>query len=179
MSLGLEDIKFPSSKIFLSRRNLMSLLSKLDRKARGEESACTLIKNDSSNARYKQTMKSIQVTAVEDAEYYYDRPPGEVHPSDEPKKYVLVKFSDNWADEFDVNGFFVSPLKDWEKTIQTMKSEFEKNGSKEYSFGTNESLEYESYDDYAQCITVVELTETEYLTLKKFFPYSFGVFPGE
>ena len=70
-------------QIFLSRRNLLTLLSKLDRKSNGEETACTLIKNKTAG-NFVQTMDSIQVTAVEDSEYYTERLPGIVHPSDTP-----------------------------------------------------------------------------------------------
>lgn len=71
-------------RVYLSRRNLLSLLSKLDRRAQGEETACALIKHDTLHPTYPQTMDSICVIAVEDADYYIDRPAGDVHPSDDP-----------------------------------------------------------------------------------------------
>lgn len=74
-----------ASKVYLSRRNLLTLLAKLDRQAAGESTACCLIKHDNAHPKYSQTMKAIEVHAVEDAEYYTDRCPGDVHPSDEPK----------------------------------------------------------------------------------------------
>lgn len=61
-------------QITLSRRNLLTLLSKLDRVAAGGVSACTLIKNG-----------SIMITAVEDEVAYASRPAGEIHPEDERK----------------------------------------------------------------------------------------------
>jgi hypothetical protein len=71
-------------RVYLSRRNLLTLLSKLDRKAQGEETVCTLFKNDILHPIYPQTMQSIAVIAVEDADYYIDRQAGPVHPSDDP-----------------------------------------------------------------------------------------------
>jgi hypothetical protein len=71
-------------RVFLSRRNLQALLSKLDRVKRGESSHCTLIKNDNAHPDYPQTMDSIVVTAVEDDKYYAYREAGEVHPADDP-----------------------------------------------------------------------------------------------
>jgi len=59
----------------LSRRNLLTLLSKLDRVKAGEVSACTLIKTD----------QDITLKAFEDDVYYEDREPGEVHPKDTPR----------------------------------------------------------------------------------------------
>jgi hypothetical protein len=72
-------------QLFLTRRNLLVLLSKLDRKKRGEATACTIVKQDPVHPTHPQTMASCAVTAVEDAEYYVDRGPGDVHPEDEPK----------------------------------------------------------------------------------------------
>jgi len=53
------------AKVYLTRRNLLTLLSKLDRKGRGEETACTLVKKDNLHEKYPQTMKSLSVVAVE------------------------------------------------------------------------------------------------------------------
>jgi hypothetical protein len=74
-------------KLYLSRRNLLALLSKLDRDAAGEETACTLIKHQQPSPAYQQTMKEIAVIAVQDEDYYgaQERPAGEVHPADEAK----------------------------------------------------------------------------------------------
>lgn len=73
--------------VYLSRRNLLTLLSKLDRNANGDcdVSACCIIKNDNTHPVYPQTMKSIYVIAIEDEVYYTDRLPGVVHPKDEPQ----------------------------------------------------------------------------------------------
>lgn len=70
-------------QIYLSRRNLLTLLSKLNRKAKGEPTACTLLKQDNKHPVYPQTMKQILVTALEDEEYYTDREAGPVNPIDE------------------------------------------------------------------------------------------------
>lgn len=74
-------------KLYLSRRNLLALLSKLDRDAAGEHTVCTLIKHQQPSPAYQQTMKEIAVIAVQDEDYYgiQDRPAGEVYPSDEVK----------------------------------------------------------------------------------------------
>lgn len=72
-----------TSRVVLSRRNLLTLLSKLDRKANGETSVCKILKRDNEHPTHPQTMKEIEVVAVEDEEYYVDRVPGYVHPADE------------------------------------------------------------------------------------------------
>lgn len=75
-------------KVYLSKRNLLTLLSKLERDANGEETACTLLKyRQKDGAAYNQTMDAIMVIAVQDEDYYpaQNRSAGEVHPLDEPK----------------------------------------------------------------------------------------------
>jgi hypothetical protein len=75
-------------RIYLTRRNLLTLLSKLDRVKLGDESACTLIKQDTTHPNYPCTSVCI-VTAVEDAAYYTDRLPGVVDPKDTPNGTAL------------------------------------------------------------------------------------------
>ena len=72
-------------QVFLSRKNLLVLLSKLDRQRAGDATTCTVIKNDFMHPKYPQTMASIAVTAVEDDEYYAHRRSGTAHPLDEPQ----------------------------------------------------------------------------------------------
>lgn len=71
-------------QVYLSRRNLLTLLSKLDRKAKGEETKATLIKYHNVTDPFQPSMDSIMVTAIEDKDYYTTREAGEVHPSDDP-----------------------------------------------------------------------------------------------
>lgn len=78
----------PKVKVYLSRRNLLTLLSKLDRKASGDDTECTIIKKDNLHPTYPQSHTEIQVTAVDDEEYYKDRLPGSVYPADEPKNKI-------------------------------------------------------------------------------------------
>lgn len=63
------------ARVYLSRRNLQTLLNKLDRNKRGGNSLCTLVKDDTTHKRYPCS-EVVVVTAVEDEEYYDDRQPG-------------------------------------------------------------------------------------------------------
>ena len=73
-------------QLYLSRRNLLSLLSKLDRNVKEPgSSVVTLIKNDTAHPKYPASEGDIWVTAVEDSDYYFDREPGAIHPADEVK----------------------------------------------------------------------------------------------
>lgn len=72
--------------VYLSRRNLLTLLSKLDRVKRGEQSACAIVKRDNQHHVYPQSMKEIMVKAVEDDDYYVERLAGVVLELDIPEK---------------------------------------------------------------------------------------------
>ena len=67
-------------QVYLTRRNLQTLLNKLDR---GSGSAHTIIKKDTKHSKYPCS-DIISVTAVEDKDYYTNREPGYVHPLDLP-----------------------------------------------------------------------------------------------
>lgn len=77
---------FNPVQVYLSRRNLLTLLSKLDRAADGDTTACTIIKRDNTHPIYPQSESVIVVTAVEDGDYYASRDPGLVHPADAPEE---------------------------------------------------------------------------------------------
>lgn len=69
-------------QIFLTRRNLKALLSKLDRHASGDQTFCTIVKFDMTHLKYPCTVQTA-ITAVEDADYYTDREAGAVFPEDD------------------------------------------------------------------------------------------------
>ena len=70
-------------QIYLSRRNLLALLSKLDRQATGDATACAIIKYKNPADPYCNTIDQVVVTAVADEEFYANRQPGVMHPLDE------------------------------------------------------------------------------------------------
>lgn len=71
--------------VYLTRRNLLVLLNKLDRKAKGGDTKCQIVKYDTIHAKFPCS-DVIQVIAVEDFDYYIERTGGPMHPEDEPKK---------------------------------------------------------------------------------------------
>lgn len=58
------------ARVYLSRRNLLTFLSKLDRVKAGQESACAIEKYDQAHPQFPQTMEKIAVVAVEDTDLY-------------------------------------------------------------------------------------------------------------
>lgn len=72
-------------QIFLSKRNLQILLSKLERLEAGEETACTIIKYKNPNDPYVNTIDKVIVTAIPDERFYANRDAGAMHPADEER----------------------------------------------------------------------------------------------
>lgn len=64
------------ARVFLSRRNLLTLLAKLDGVKAGRPSSCTIIKQDMVHPTMPQTHRRMEIIAVEDEAYYIDRGPG-------------------------------------------------------------------------------------------------------
>lgn len=61
-------------RVYLSRRNISTLISKLDRVKAGDFSACTIYKCDNEHAKYPQTMEQVAVSAVEEIGNYVSSP---------------------------------------------------------------------------------------------------------
>lgn len=57
-------------KLYLSGRNIVNLMAKLDSVRAGEVSTCTIIKNDTGHPVYPQTLRRIAVVAMEEQDRY-------------------------------------------------------------------------------------------------------------
>ena len=92
-------------------------------------------------------------------------------------KYVLVSFSDNWADEFDISGFRIMPKKEWDDYVTNVKAiKFWPQGM---YFGTNEGIEYDNSKDYLNSFDAKSITAAEKATIEKFLGksiYGYGHF---
>jgi len=73
-----------SERIYLSKRNLLTLLSKLDRLEQGQETQCAIIKYANPLDPHCNTMDQVMVIAVPDEKFYTKRTAGQVHPLDGP-----------------------------------------------------------------------------------------------
>jgi hypothetical protein len=71
------------NKIYLSKRNLLTLLSKLERLEQGDQTACAIVKYANPTDPYCNTIDEVMVIAIPDNEFYTNRAPGVMHPADE------------------------------------------------------------------------------------------------
>ncbi len=83
------------------------------------------------------------------------------------KNYVLLKFSDNWADEMDVEGFLVVSKEYWLKREAELGEE---QDALHLCIGTNEYLEWEDGETLLDSIEVLELEDAHAQLLAKQFP---------
>lgn len=84
-------------------------------------------------------------------------------------KYILVKYSADYADEFDCEGFGIFEKTEWEEIKKETEKSFEEDGSKERCFGTNEYLQFEDYDDWLRSFKEYDISEEEAETFKRLF----------
>lgn len=73
-------------------------------------------------------------------------------------EYVLIKFEDNYADEFDVYGFVVTTKELYEAHKAKIKR---LNREIEICFGTNESLSWSTPEEFLNSWKVSNLTDAE------------------
>lgn len=91
--------------------------------------------------------------------------------------HKLVKWNDNWADEMDLNGFKLMSNEEYDTYIGGWKKAFEYKGSYTMCVGTNEDIEYESFEELVRTFDVSALTNGEYKTIEDHFGIEYGFFP--
>ena len=73
--------------VYLSKRNLLTLLSKLERFEKGEETKCAIIKRAVTLDPYcMRGIDSCMIVAIPDEKYYVGRKPGAMDPRDTPNE---------------------------------------------------------------------------------------------
>lgn len=85
------------------------------------------------------------------------------------EKMLLLQYSCNYADEFDVEGFTVMSESAWEEHKAMAAKIFEERGSVEVYFGTNEDISYYDLKEYMRSFMVKELTDVQFQVLKDLF----------
>lgn len=102
-------------------------------------------------------------------------------------KYLLISLDTCWADEFDVNGLWVTTQDEYDVFLKRLNEVNFKN--QEIYFGTNEAVEYSSKEDFLSDIFVTEVSESfhdEFYSIFQSYtygmidiPYLLEIFEGE
>lgn len=91
--------------------------------------------------------------------------------------HVLVKYKDNYADEFNVEGYELFNEFEWNRTDVEISLWFKNHGSYVFYFGTNEAMDYESEEDFRETLTIEYLNDQEVETTFLYLPHKFGIVP--
>lgn len=95
-------------------------------------------------------------------------------------KYYLLDYTGDWADEMTIYGLMLLT----EEEYQTWRAKLEDEEAGHFPFtygvGTNEEIEYDSFEDMFSNITVKEVTKEQYDVLKATIfqnQEDYGMFP--
>ena len=97
----------------------------------------------------------------------------------------LVKFTDNWADEMDIEGFKTlsnSTFMQWARLVEDVAAAIDNGHEFEWYIGTNESIVYSTGRDFKNCFEceVIEDSYAEFLKETFIKSYdAYGHFPND
>ena len=89
--------------------------------------------------------------------------------------YLLVKLDMNWADEFDVNAFWVTTQNRYDQFLRTI-TEYDFSND-EFYFGTNEWISFDSTNEVIRSLQVIPITKEFYDQLITHFGEEYGLLP--
>lgn len=82
-------------------------------------------------------------------------------------KYLLISYEDNWADEMYIGGVQLIEQEEWMNLVNEVKAYFNAGKSLTNYVGTNEEIEYESYEDWYDKYDVIELDDNQLTVLQQ------------
>lgn len=91
------------------------------------------------------------------------------------KKFYVLKYEDNWADEMDIQSFLILNEEDKIKYYDKAKENLDKLNKKLIiCLGTNEEIIFEKSADFIKTLKIKEISETEANIIKKYIGKKFG-----
>lgn len=93
----------------------------------------------------------------------------------EHQKYI-VRYSGNWADEMDLEGFSLMDGEELNKYIETAKKFFATGDTYSFYVGTNEEVEYESLEDFLNDFTATAICDADHAVFQEHMA-GIGFFP--
>ena len=96
----------------------------------------------------------------------------------------LVKLTDNWADEMDIEGFSImstGQFAQWAKTVEEVAKKIDEGRSFEWYFGNNEWIDWKTGKDFKEAFSCEVITDEEAEVLKRLLLHEFvgyGIFPS-
>jgi hypothetical protein len=87
------------------------------------------------------------------------------------KQSILVKFSDNWADEFDAKGFALFTPEEWKEYQKEVR---DLDFPLQLSIGTNQLIDYPDADGYFQMLKVQQISFKDSKMIEHIFGRHYG-----
>lgn len=88
--------------------------------------------------------------------------------------YLLIKLAMNWADEFDVDSFWVTTQARYDRFLKTVIN-YEFTDDNEIYFGTNEFVSFGSTDELLSSLKVTPITKEFHDQLIAHFGEEYGL----
>lgn len=96
----------------------------------------------------------------------------------------LIKFTDSWADEMNIEGFSVmstGQFTQWARTVEEVAKKIDEGCSFEWYVGTNEWIDWRTGKEFKEAFSCEVITDKEAETLKRFLLEGYdryGFFPS-
>lgn len=96
----------------------------------------------------------------------------------------LIKLTDNWADEMDIEGFSImstGQFAQWAKTVEEVAKKIDEGRSFEWYFGNNKWIDWKTGKDFKEAFSCEVITDEEAEVLKRLLLQefaSYGIFPS-
>ena len=88
---------------------------------------------------------------------------------------ILVKFNHNYADEYDVIGFKLMTIDQYEIMLDSVRETFVlSEGTVSCGWGGNDQIEFESYEEWHGGLMVTELSSDAFSIITDTIDSSFG-----
>ena len=84
----------------------------------------------------------------------------------------LIKFTDNWADEMDTEGFSImstGQFTQWAKTVEEVAKKIDEGHSFEWYIGTNELINWNSGKNFKEAFSCEVIADKEAEVLKRLY----------
>lgn len=123
------------------------------------------------NGANQHKLVTLTCDEIDETIYWYEQK--------EENSYYLIRYADDYEDEFEVSGFVVltsKEMNDFDTALNVLETIME---STEFSFyfGTNEEMVYDDFKFFLEAISVSILSKSEGAFMLKQFGKSYGTHP--
>lgn len=123
------------------------------------------------NGTNQHKLVTLTCDEIDETIYWYEQK--------EESSYYLIKYADDYEDEFEVSGFVVltsREMNDFDTALNVLETIIESTELSFY-FGTNEEMVYDDFKFFLEAISVSILSKSEGAFMLKQFGKSYGTHP--